>query len=641
MTTLREILTSESVDLNNDLRKAFRPLSPPIDISDAPVEALIILVNLTDKVKQQKNLLDQTKCKEKLRDEGWWFKCINTVKYRQSHNPKFPNIRAFGVIRALPIDDLPPFMLSSCKLAKEHWAYAHDSCQMNRSVFLTSEFIWNGKVTFLGDILSDIDHPLWVTLKKLGCHEKTPKQVAKQLALIPPLDINIPLSSNYLPHISFPDNDGSYVTLSPLASQAMQSQCYNELQNQYTFSATTWISRPSTMGTLAMSCGGHFRVFHYLPPIINCKHHKILNREQWLTKKSVQALKDYVESSQWVVTSNQRTKKRKLINKDINTMISLWLGSFIGQDKLNKRQLTERFNADLSKTHFARRYAYDPKLTQLIYSSITSFKQSPIAVQTQQVNVDETYLLLPGLKISSASAMSTPVCVGTPSLMAFYGFTHAFERNIQKLIPKFRIESFAICIHSIHTENRGLTREHALDTKDNITTPAITGDWQCDSTVSLILKCQDYTQLTPYNFMSLLPKRLARGKVKVAISDIALLGKVINLNDAIQSVPYETGRWLSLNYDAQLDSTQDIITELKKDPMQTPNCIGYHLLEIPKAKSDSLRGYNHAFSESILGIIKLVAINKHTNPDIYFWRYYYSKHGPILLPRSINYETSQ
>lgn len=65
MTTLREILTSDSADLNNDLRKAFRPLSPPIDITDSPVEALTILVNLTDNVKQQKYLLDRHKCKRK------------------------------------------------------------------------------------------------------------------------------------------------------------------------------------------------------------------------------------------------------------------------------------------------------------------------------------------------------------------------------------------------------------------------------------------------------------------------------------------------------------------------------------------------------------------------------------------------
>lgn len=637
MTTLREILTSDSADLNNDLRKAFRPLSRPIDITDSPVEALTILVNLTDNVKQQKDLLDRHKCKEKLRDEEWWFKCVNTVRYRQSHNPKFPNIRASGIVRAFPINELPPFLLSSCKLTKEYWAYAHDSCQVNRSAFLTSEFLWDGNVTFLGDILSDVNHPLWIKLKELGCYSKTSKKIAKQLAIIPSLDINIPLSSNYLPHISFPDNDGSYISLSPLASQAMQSQCYNELQNQYNFSAKTWFSRPANMGTLAMSCGGHFRVFHYLPPIRNSKHHKLLNSEQWLTKESVKALRDYVESSRWVVTPNQRTEKRKLIISNINTLISRWLGSFIGHDKLNKRQLTERFNDDLSKTRFASRFAYDPQLTQLIFSSI----KSSSSTLKQQENVDETYLLLPGLKISNASAMSTPVSIGIPSLMAFYGFTHAFERNIQTLIPNFRIDSFAICIHSIHTENRGLTREYALDTKDNITTPALREDWQCDSTVSLILKCQDYSQLTADDFISLLPRRLARGKVKIAISDIERLGQGMNLNDAIQSVPYDSGRWLSLNREAKLGSIQDIITELSDDPMQTPNCIGYHLLEIPKAKSDSLRDYDHAFAETILGIIKFVTVNKHTDPDKYFWQYQYSKHGPILLPRSIINETSQ
>ena len=65
MRTLAEILKSKTDNLNRDLRRAFRPLSPPVDISDSPAEALTILVNLTDKVIEQKDLLDRSKCKEK------------------------------------------------------------------------------------------------------------------------------------------------------------------------------------------------------------------------------------------------------------------------------------------------------------------------------------------------------------------------------------------------------------------------------------------------------------------------------------------------------------------------------------------------------------------------------------------------
>ncbi|WP_375144927.1 hypothetical protein, partial [Vibrio parahaemolyticus] len=59
MATLAEILDNKTDDLNKDLRRAFRPLSAPVDISDTPIEALTILVNLTDRVIEQKNLLDR------------------------------------------------------------------------------------------------------------------------------------------------------------------------------------------------------------------------------------------------------------------------------------------------------------------------------------------------------------------------------------------------------------------------------------------------------------------------------------------------------------------------------------------------------------------------------------------------------
>lgn len=70
MATLAEILDNKTDDLNKDLRRAFRPLSAPVDISDTPIEALTILVNLTDRVIEQKDLLDRQKCKDKLRDQN-------------------------------------------------------------------------------------------------------------------------------------------------------------------------------------------------------------------------------------------------------------------------------------------------------------------------------------------------------------------------------------------------------------------------------------------------------------------------------------------------------------------------------------------------------------------------------------------
>ncbi|MCX8877348.1 type I-F CRISPR-associated protein Csy2 [Vibrio parahaemolyticus] len=640
MATLAEILDNKTDDLNKDLRRAFRPLSAPVDISDTPIEALTILVNLTDRVIEQKNLLDRQKCKDKLRDEKWWANCFRTVKYRQSHNPKFPDIRANGVIRAAPVGHLPACMLSSSKLPQNSWAYANDSSQMNKSCFLTSEFIWNGDVHCLGQLLTELEHPLWNVLRKLGCYVKTAKYISKELALIPPLEINTSLVRNYLAQISLPNNEDSYISLSPVVSQSMQEDCYQVLSEHYRFSAITRFSRATNMGTLAMSCGGKFKMIRSLPPIEKYQHHH-LDSVNWLTKRSVRAIRDYTESSVWVISPNKLALRKKSIIGDIKMMLSQWLRTTpTHEEKLDIRKLTERFNVDLAKTKFANRYAYDPLLTQLIYNCIGSIIHSPPQYAPKCEGNDDKYLLLPNLRISGASAMNTCVSIGIPSMMAFYGFVHAFQRNVQTANPNFKIESFAVCIHNIHVENRGLTREWVPNTKGQITAPATRDDWQCDVAVSLILRCSHYSQLIPRDFIRLLPGRIARGKVTVSISDIKHLGRCLSLADAIKAIPVETGRWLSLNNEVTLNSIQDVIDELKNNKLQTVNCIGYHRLETPCEKRGSLHGYKHAFVETILGIIKFLTISENTNPSQYFWQYHYSKQGPILLPRSVSDETS-
>ena len=144
MESLKELLQSRPDDLNKELKRAFRPLTPHINIDGKELDALTVLVNLTDKTAVQKDLLDRVKCKQKLRDEKWWARCLKTVEYRQSHNLKFPDIRSEGVIRATPLGQLPEFLLSSSKLKPHHWAYSHDSSDVNKSALLTNEFSWNG-----------------------------------------------------------------------------------------------------------------------------------------------------------------------------------------------------------------------------------------------------------------------------------------------------------------------------------------------------------------------------------------------------------------------------------------------------------------------------------------------------------------
>nr|6PIG_G Chain G, cas5_8 naturally occurring fusion protein from Vibrio cholerae transposon Tn6677 [Vibrio cholerae]6PIJ_G Chain G, cas5_8 naturally occurring fusion protein [Vibrio cholerae] len=511
---LKEIIASNPDDLTTELKRAFRPLTPHIAIDGNEIDALTILVNLTDKAK----------CKQKLRDEKWWASCINCVNYRQSHNPKFPDIRSEGVIRTQALGELPSFLLSSSKIPPYHWSYSHDSKYVNKSAFLTNEFCWDGEISCLGELLKDADHPLWNTLKKLGCSQKTCKAMAKQLADITLTTINVTLAPNYLTQISLPDSDTSYISLSPVASLSMQSHFHQRLQDENRHSAITRFSRTTNMGVTAMTCGGAFRMLKSGAKFSSPPHHRLNN------------------------------------------------GSF---------------------------------------------------------------LVLPNIRVCGATALSSPVTVGIPSLTAFFGFVHAFERNINRTTSSFRVESFAICVHQLHVEKRGLTAEFVEKGDGTISAPATRDDWQCDVVFSLILNTNFAQHIDQDTLVTSLPKRLARGSAKIAIDDFKHINSFSTLETAIESLPIEAGRWLSL-YAQSNNNLSDLLAAMTEDHQLMASCVGYHLLEEPKDKPNSLRGYKHAIAECIIGLINSITFSSETDPNTIFWSLKNYQNYLVVQPRSIN-----
>ncbi|MBV7297714.1 type I-F CRISPR-associated protein Csy2 [Enterovibrio paralichthyis] len=617
--TFKELLNSKPDDLNVALRRAFRPLSDAIEISDSPLDAITVLVNLTDRVADQKNLLDRELCKLKLRDEKWWSLCLTTVKFRQSHNVKFPDFRAKGTVRALPLGDLPSYLLSSSKLAPLNWAYANDSKYVNKAAFLTSEFLWDGEQTYLAKLLSDENHPAWSALFKLGCLKRTRQSVIKSLSKIPPLIIEVSLEPNYLPQISLPDGKGSYISLSPVASQSVQSHCYQALEGEFKFSAITSHDRATNMGVLSMSCGGAFRMIRSKPSPHIGKHHFLTTRQAWLTKKSIKALAEYRSSEKWLLPINQLQSRLAPVKKAIKEMLMLWLEN---QDSAehSAMQLSELFNDDLSRTKSGGQFAYDPTLTKLFINIFKSTNSSSPKETGQSDNDNGRYLLLPNIRICGASALSTPITVGIPSLMAFFGFVHAFERNIKETIPEFSVESFAICVHTIHTESRGLTKEHYQNAKGEIAVPAIYDNWQSDLEISLILHCNTLRSIDTDRVINLIPVRLARGSARIRISDFSNIKSYRSIREAVFAVPTENGRWLSTHQDCEIKDTSDVIKALSDDRALTVSCVGYHLLEQPCIKPYLLRGYPHAFCESTLGLVKLNQLTDKTNLESLLWQ---------------------
>lgn len=609
MITLDEIINAMSPDVNTQLRRAFRPLSPEIDITGSENHALVILVNLTEKVDKQKDLLDREKCRQMLRDDKWWFRCINTVYFRQSHNVKFPQLQAEGVIRAQPLGDIPKYLLSSSKLEQKTWTYAKDSKDVNIASFLTSDFIYRDSVSCLGILLSDIEHPLWEHLCKLGCYQKTRKIVAKQLKEIENYCIDVPLGNNSVRQISLPDTKGSYLSLSPVTSQSMQNECYHALFKQYRLSKVTRYSRATNMGVLPMSCGGALRSLSKEPSFSRTKHNNP-RKQHWLDTEGILAFKSYFDSYNWVLSASKIKKKREHLESNIQSMISRWLEDNPHPKGANTSELVQSLNFDLSKTRALKQFAYEPSTTRLLLRLLEKVPRTKDSALADE-NDDANYLLMPNISVCGASAMSTAVTIGLPSMTAFFGFVHAFERNIQRNIPHFKVESFALCIHEMHLQNRGMTREYVTKPNGKVSAPATCDDWQCDFKASIILKINHTFDIDPYQMLIALPKRLASGCARISLSNIESVQISSDFQHLVEQIPNQQGQWLSL-LNENLESFDAVLQQLTTHNNVTPNCIGYHYLEEPRERPSSLRGYKHVFAEPIIGIIKLSSINTGT-----------------------------
>ncbi|MGO2162394.1 MAG: type I-F CRISPR-associated protein Csy2 [Vibrio toranzoniae] len=534
---------------------------------------------------------------------------------------------------------LPEFLLSSSKLKPHHWAYSHDSSDVNKSALLTNEFSWNCVISCLGDLLKDVEHPLWQKLNTLGCYQKTRKAIAKKLAQVSQTTINVSLAPNYLTQLSLSNSDSSYISLSPVASQSMQSHCYQELENEYRYTALTRYSRSTNMGVLPMTCGGALKMLKAVPNFSLTPHHQINIGKSWLTSSHIQSLKQYQRLTQYLMPENKRVAYRRTVKNKIQEMVKVWL---LTQDNtIDVNTLVQHLNHDLSRFKSAKCFAYEPKITKLLLELLKSELNES---KTDSINVDspaekDSFLIIPNIRVSGATALSSPVTVGLPSLTAFLGFTHAFERNLNDFFPTFAIDSFAICVHQLHVENRGLTKEYVQKANHTISPPATHDDWQCDLVFSLVIKFDRSLNVDENTVVRALPKRFARGSAKIAIADFKYIKSFATLEKAIQFLTQKAGKWLSMHIEP-IESIGDILSEVKENRKLAPSCVGYHFLEDPTDKPNSLRGYKHAFSECIIGLIEPITFDQNTDINTILWHHKCYQNYLSVQPRSTHHGTT-
>lgn len=618
----------EDANKNKALRDAFWPATPCVDITSNPTIALVILVNLTSKLANNTDLLDEQSCNEKLRDNTWWQHCLKTAEFRHTHNLKFPDYRATGVIRLEHIEALPYNLLSSQKINEKTFGYAQNPGDINLSIFLCSDFIWHGMTTSLSLALSDSEHPLWKQLQTLGCTVKNKQFATKQLSKIPSECSSVNLSPNYLPQIRLPKNQKEYICLTPVTAHRIQAAIHNELDLFPYLTRYHLLSRAPNVGNLVTATGSKIKQIGTPPKLRYTEHQHLQKQSQWINKASFNALIELNRQRDWLTTSNKHIKLKRLYQSHVKSMIIAWLNQIDIQPNTSVSKLVQMLNADLSILKQGHQIAYQPILIELfgqIFSSV-NLNTRPKVTNTKQ----NKYLLIPNIHVSNANAESSAYTVGIPSLMGFYGFIHAFERNLaSKHALETNINSFATCIHTYHLQKRGQTKEFVRYVGGDIKSPGIVDGWQCDFTFSLVLKLEPTINIDVSTIISSLPKRLCRGNAHLKISDIDNITLQPDFKDIVKAIPSNQGQWLIPNI-TTLDSAASLLEYCDKKKNHVLVCSGYHLLEKLACREHSLDSNPHAFCESIISTAELMPFNNASQVDDYFWHYCWTKLGPLI-----------
>lgn len=143
---LKELLQQQDVRIKNtELKRAFNALSEAVCIDGSEVQAIHILVNLTAKLTDELDVTSQAEARRLLRTQEWFSKCVATIRFRHTHNLKYPDYKNRGVLRLEPLGTLPKGYISSqfCN-DRVRLGWSHSSAYINYQLFFCAVFNWQG-----------------------------------------------------------------------------------------------------------------------------------------------------------------------------------------------------------------------------------------------------------------------------------------------------------------------------------------------------------------------------------------------------------------------------------------------------------------------------------------------------------------
>ncbi|PMM76587.1 type I-F CRISPR-associated protein Csy2 [Vibrio sp. 10N.261.46.F12] len=660
MTKLSDLLAIEDEVVKQiTLKKMFMPYTEDVCVEGCEKEALTILLNLSSSHQSDRcsDWLDVARAKRHLKAAENLEVSLYEIKWFHTHNLKFPDCRVKDQrIIAQPLVTTEVFISSA--VLEQRLGWAHNSAVYRHTLWLLNPFRWQSQSVCILSLIQQ-ESPIWVgLLKEFGLSAKSLTRLQNTLAEELPENSFPDSVSTYSKQLRFPWEDG-YISVTPVVSHAIQSEL--EVRSRSRESKLSFVSsslpNSASIGNLCGSLAGHMKVLNYpldvkpaiggtLPESRKKSGHYFDDYQ--ITNAKVCQVLNHLIGSEPSKTQKQRESARKVRSKILRKQIALWMlplielrdivdadpnqqqlehddtlaQAFLALPESDLGSLASEFNCRLhlafQNNKYAAKFAYHHKLMQVAKAQIVwVLEQLSKPNGNEDKLTGEQYIYLSSMRVQDAVAMSSPYLCGAPSLTAIWGFMHHYQREFNKLVncdSPFEFSSFSFYVRSENIQPTAkLTEPNSVAkarTVSNAKRPTIRSERLADLEIDLVIRVHSDSRISDFKsaLKTALPVAFAGGalyqpQLSTQIEWLRTFTSRSELFHVIKGLP-AYGRWLypSENQSSDFDELERFIT---KDADNLPVSIGYHLLEQPTKRGNSVTSC-HAFAENVIGLAQRV-----------------------------------
>ncbi|MEZ9179851.1 type I-F CRISPR-associated protein Csy2 [Vibrio cyclitrophicus] len=660
MTKLSDLLAIEDEAVKQVmLKKMFMPYTEEVCVEGCEKEALTILLNLSSNHKLDRCLdwLDVARAKRHLKAAENLEASLDEIKWFHTHNLKFPDCRVKDqriVAQALTTTEV----FISSGVLEQRLGWAHNSAVYRHTLWLLNPFSWQSQPVCILSLIKQ-ESSIWIELlKEFGLSAKSLARLKHTIEEQLP-DNHFPDSvSSYSKQLRFPWEDG-YISVTPVVSHAIQSEL--EVRSRSRESKLSFVSsslpNSASIGNLCGSLAGHMKVLNYpldvkpaiggtLPESRKKSGHYFDDYQ--ITNAKVCQVLNHLIGSEPSKTQKQRESARKVRSKILRKQIALWMlplielrdivdadpnqqqlehddtlaQAFLALPESDLGSLASEFNCRLhlafQNNKYAAKFAYHHKLMQVAKAQIVwVLEQLSKPNGNEDKLTGEQYIYLSSMRVQDAVAMSSPYLCGAPSLTAIWGFMHHYQREFNKLVncdSPFEFSSFSFYVRSENIQPTAkLTEPNSVAkarTVSNAKRPTIRSERLADLEIDLVIRVHSDSRISDFKsaLKTALPVAFAGGalyqpQLSTQIEWLRTFTSRSELFHVLKGLP-AYGRWLypSENQPSDFDELERFIT---KDADNLPVSIGYHLLERPTKRCNSITGC-HVYAENAMGLVQRV-----------------------------------